>query len=910
MSLPREKELLEIHSRPHLILPGCWLLVFALFLAGCEPSHNETGNSSAKGIESTEETPARLVEDALTFDQARQRKSRIGDVHYQLFFDLTSSQQYFSGSTLVRFELSDVESSLTIDLSGAQVDRVAINGVEVAAGYNGFFITLPATSLKAGSNEVQVEYRQDYGKDGTGLHRFTDPEDGLTYLYTYLWPYYANRLFPSFDQPNLKATFDLQVTAPAGWTVVSAAPGEISESNDLVSSWTFATTPKMSTYIFSLHAGPYRMWEEMAGDVPMRLFARQSLAGYVAVEEWFEVTRGGLDFYARYFDIPYPFGKYDQLIVPDFNIGAMENIAAVTFSEDFVQRKASDRFEREGRAGVILHEMAHMWFGDLVTKDWWNGLWLNESFATLMANIALIESTEFTDAWHRFFTENKQNAYWKDSRVTTHPIEVPINSTADFFSVFDAITYQKGSSVLKQLAHFVGYENHRLGVSNYLKKHAYGNTTLQDFIDAQSETAGRNLDGWSQQWLYKAGFNELAAEIECKDGRLSRLAIRQSAPDEYPQLRQQKVQVALYRLNQGSLSADSVFDVEIEAAVTLVNEAVGEICPLFAFPNHDDWGYARVILDDAAIEAIDGRIQQLEDPLARSMLIRALYDMSKSGRMPIRDYVVLAFKELQQESNIRVLAQLTGSISSSIKLLYRLRPESGAALAEILPVVEEGAWQLVTRENDPDRARLWFNLLLGSSSGTVAQDRLRSLLDESVNLPAVQLSEDLRWKVLVKLSALGVSDYDFLLSSERERDPSDQGQKFAIAADASRPDSSVKQHWIKQVTDPESELGLAKQRYAIGALFPENQTGIQAEQLDTILQSLPGLSDRDPYFLSSYVSGLLRPMCTSESVAAMASALEKGGLNSTAELFLREAHQADTACLSLRKQMVENQRSR
>ena len=191
----------------------------------------------------------------------------------------------------------------------------------------------------------------------------------MTYLYSYLWPYYANRLFPAFDQPNLKATFDLQVMAPENWTVVSTAAGTISETAGSVSTWDFATTPKMSTYIFSLHAGPYRVWEDMAGDVPIRLFARQSLAGYVAVDEWVEITRGGLDFFARYFEIPYPFGKYDQLIVPDFAIGAMENIAAVTFSEGFVQRKPSDRFERERRAGVILHEMAHMWFGDLVTKD-------------------------------------------------------------------------------------------------------------------------------------------------------------------------------------------------------------------------------------------------------------------------------------------------------------------------------------------------------------------------------------------------------------------------------------------------------------------------------------------------------------------------------------------------------------
>ena len=886
-------------------LIGPLVFVLATSLLSCDASREPAGEISSTGIASAGTTPARLVEDALTFDQARLRKARVADVHYQLFFDIASSEQFFTGRSILQFELSTADAPLTIDLSGAEIDRISVNTVEITNDYNGFFITIPAKALIIGSNEIRVEYRHAFGKDGTGLHRFTDPEDGLTYLYTYLWPYYANRLFPAFDQPNLKATFDLQVKAPADWKVVSTAPGTISESSDSISSWSFATTPKMSTYIFSLHAGPYRVWEDMAGDVPMRLFARQSISEYVAVEEWFDITRGGLDFFARYFEIPYPFGKYDQLIVPDFNIGAMENIAAVTFSEAFVQRKPSDRFERERRAGVILHEMAHMWFGDLVTKDWWNGLWLNESFATLMANIALIESTEFTDAWHRFFTDNKQAAYFKDSRVTTHPIEVPINSTADFFSVFDAITYQKGSSVLKQLAHFVGYENHRVGVSNYLKKHAYGNTTLQDFVDAQSESAGRNLNDWSQQWLYKAGFNELSAQFECSENRISELIIKQSAPEEHPQLRQHRVQVVLYHLRQDRLMVGSVFDVEVDGERTEVSEAVGADCPVFVFPNHDDWGYARVVLDDAAISAIEGRLQQLEDPLARSMMLDSLYALSLSGRMPIRDYVMLAVKEMQQEPNIRVLAQLTDSISSSIDLLYRLRPQSGAALAEVLSVVEEDSWQRVTSEADPDRASLWFSLLLDSSSGVVARDRLRSLLEGSLGLPAVQLSEDLRWNILIALSSLGVSDYDLLLNTERERDPSDQGQKYAIAADASRPEASIKAFWLEQVADQGSELGLAKQRYAIDALFPANQTGLQAELLGSVLQSLPGLSDRDPYFTSSYVSGLLRPVCTEESVAAIAAALERGGLNTTSELFMREAHQADAECLALRVQMAK-----
>jgi aminopeptidase N len=880
------------------------ILLSVLLVVGCGPSEDQAPDSLDTGIPSVENQPVRPAEDALTQDQANLRKSRVSQVHYTLSFDLASSEQHFSGHANLHFDLSTTDSPLTVDLAGAEIDRIVVNGKVDTAQYNNFFITVPAEALLVGNNEIQVEYRHNYSRDGTGLHRFTDPEDGLTYLYTYLWPYYANRLFPAFDQPNLKATFDLQVRAPESWTVVSTGSGSVKESNDSVSTWKFDTTPKMSTYIFSLHAGPYKIWEEMAGDVPIRLFARQSLAEYVQVEEWFDITRGGLDFFARYFEISYPFSKYDQLIVPDFNIGAMENIAAVTFSEGYVQRQVSDRFEREIRAGTILHEMAHMWFGDLVTKDWWSELWLNESFATLMANIALVESTEFTDAWHRFFTENKKDAYYKDSRVTTHPIQVPINSTADFFSVFDAITYQKGSSVLKQLAHFVGYENHRIGVSNYLKEHSYGNTTLQDFIDAQSASSGLDLERWSQQWLYQAGFNELAAQFECSDGQLTQLNIVQTAPDAHPQLRQHRVQVALYQLIEDRLTLGDTFDVNVDGEQTSVSEAIGALCPVLVFPNHDDWAYAGVVLNEQDIDVIKGRIQHLQDPLARSMMIRALYEVSGTESLPIEDYVKLALKESHTESNIRVLAQLLQSISASVDLLYRLRPESDDALTEVLTTLAESSWNQVTGESDPDRARLWFKLLLETSDSSAAQDRLRSLLNESVTLPGVQLSEDLRWSVIIALSTLGASDSERLINDERERDPSDLGQKLAIAADAARPQASSKDHWLKEVINPDSDLGLARQRYAMGSLFPANQTGLQQQQLDRILQSLTLLSDRDPYFLSSYVTDLLQPICTSESVAAIATALESGNLNSTIDLFLREAHQADAECLDLRMSLT------
>ncbi|MDZ4731908.1 MAG: M1 family aminopeptidase, partial [Xanthomonadales bacterium] len=487
---------------------------------------------------------SRAAIDSLDQATAKARQARVANIEYAIDISLDQGSDKFSGEVSIRFDLagsldeSGTIADLTLDFGGGELLSSTLNGSDAEIPYNGFFLTLPAAGLKYGSNELTLRFTQNYGHDGTGLHRFVDPVDDRTYLYSYLWPYYANRIFPSFDQPNLKARFTLSVQAPKDWIVVSTSSGMAeTQSTDGMTRWQFEITPLIATYAFSLHAGPYKVWEADANGIPMRLMARQSLAEFVAVEEWFDVSRRGLAYYRDYFDIPYPFGKYDQLIVADFAIGAMENIAAVTFKEGYVQRQTSDRTQREQRASTILHEMAHMWFGNLVTHEWWNGMWLNESFATQMAAMAELTTTEFDDSWHGFFTDDKQKAYLADSRVTTHPVEMPVNSTIDFFQVFDAITYQKGASVLKQLAHYVGEENYRRGVSAYLKANSYGNTELEDFVAFQSQTSGKDISAWADEWLYQPGYNTLAAKPQCEGNSLQSLSIEQTASAAFKTLR-------------------------------------------------------------------------------------------------------------------------------------------------------------------------------------------------------------------------------------------------------------------------------------------------------------------------------------------------------------------------------------
>src|SRR6185312_5421090 len=390
-----------------------------------------------------------------------------------------------------------------------------VNGATAAPVSSGDFFALPKDALRAGENVVEVSFTHPYSVDGSGLYRFQDPEDERVYLYSNFEPYAAHRLFPCFDQPDLKATYALSVDAPAAWTVVSTSRERGIEASGRRRVWTFEKTPRLSTYVFSVHAGPYHVWTSTAGAIPLRLFARESLARYVDADEWLDVTRRGLDFYGQYFDLPYPFRKYDQLIVPDFNEGAMENVGAVTFGERYVSRSTQTLDEREEAADTILHEMAHMWFGDLVTMKWWDGLWLNESFATYMAALSRARATRYTRAWQTFFGDMKEWAYREDQRETTHPIEAVVPDTGEAFANFDGITYGKGASVLKQLAFLLGENEFRDGVRRYLKDHAYGNTEESDFFGAMTRASGQDLSAWRKDWLDAAGVNTVRADYAC-----------------------------------------------------------------------------------------------------------------------------------------------------------------------------------------------------------------------------------------------------------------------------------------------------------------------------------------------------------------------------------------------------------
>ncbi|MFT4938441.1 MAG: aminopeptidase N [Paraglaciecola sp.] len=854
-------------------------LTFSLLMVACSQ------------VEETKETQssAREVADKLTQEQAISRKERVANIAYTLDIDLVGEADAYRGTVSITFDLVGASKDLSVDFSGGTVSNIELNGAEVTVDYNGYFVTLPANALNNGHNEVSITYQHPYDQDGTGLHRFTDPEDGKTYLYTYLWPYYANRLFPNFDQPNLKASYEMTVRAQADWQVVSSLMEDSIVDDGVDKIWHFPRSKIFSSYIFSLHAGPYKVWSDMAGDIPIRLMARQSLAEYVAVEEWFEFTKRGLVHYNNYFDIAYPFSKYDQLIVPDFNIGAMENVGAVTFAESYVQRGPSNRFQTQHRAGTILHEMAHMWFGDLVTNNWWNGLWLNESFATLMSAIAVSTLPQFSDLWHDFYLSDNLTAIGADNQVSTHPIEVKVPSTDDFFAVFDAITYQKGASVLNQLSHYTGQENFRLGVSNYLKQHAWGNTELKDFIDAQSKQSGIDLTPWATSWLYEAGVNRVKTQFTCEDGKITSFEIQQSASEGLPTLRDQRTQLALFNITDTNMQPYSVTAITISGPVSKITELEGLACPDLTYPNYQGWGYTQVELDEVSMQNALSAIKKSQDPLLRSMLWTSVLNSPDVSPEQI-------INAIESEKNDRIINQVLSELVNSFNTLERQASDSVWLL---VPKLEAQLWrQISSGESSKSTRIIRLENYIKVLRSPAAQVHLLELLENKITLPSLPISQEHRWQLIKRLAILDHKDARTYISSETAADQSDAGKRASIAAESALPDSEVKQRWLSIFLNNDNPLPLSNQRAAMESIFPANQLALQETMLPELINALPMIKDsRDNYYQSSYAKDLFAGVCTERGLALIEMALDRNKIGTTLYRFLSENVQKAQRCV-------------
>jgi aminopeptidase N len=752
----------------------------------------------------------------LTRDEAAVRSALIKVASYHVDLDLTGDDQVFASVSVVRFDCTEPGSASFIDLTAPAVREITLNGEPVSLGASdGDRITLEGL---AASNVLRVAADCAYSRSGEGLHRFTDPADRRVYLYSDLETFDAHRVYACFDQPDMKATYELAVTAPADWIVVSNMAPESSIEDGEALRWHFPPTPPLPTYITAVAAGPYHVVRDEHDGIPLGVFCRQSLAAYLDADEILEVTRQGFDFYHNSFGIKYPFGKYDQLFVPEFKEGAMENAGCVTILESYIFRSRVTDFAREARGETILHEMAHMWFGDLVTMRWWDDLWLNESFATWAGTLAQAEATRWTSAWTTFAQLYKSWAYRQDQLPSTHPIAADIPDIHAVEVNFDGITYAKGAAVLKQLVAYVGRENFLDGVRKYFGAHAWGNATLADLLSALEQTSGRDLTSWSREWLQTAGVNTLRPSYSVdSDGRFAEFAVEQEAAASHPLLRSHRVAIGLYDRTEAGLSRRFRVETDVTGPRTVIGELAGQPRPDLVLVNDDDLTYAKIRLDDHSLRTlIESSTGSFTESLPAALCWAAAWDMCRDGEMAARDYVRLVLSGVSSVADISVVQTLLRQAGQAARRFADpLWREAGlslmaSTLRDLLQTAPAGS----------DAQLAYVRAFAGVATSADDLALLSGLLDGSVQLDGLSVDTDLRWALLGRLVSRGAAR-TAEIDAELARDATDAGERNAATCRAAIPTAEAKREaWRTLIS---GQLTIAMFRAALAGFVDPDQ---------------------------------------------------------------------------------------
>ena len=763
----------------------------------------------------------------LTRDEAKARSALITVASYQVDLDLTEPEGgdvTFGSVTVVSFDCAAPGASTFIDLTAPAVREITLNGAAVGPdAFDGDRITLDGL---AAANVLRVSAECAYSRSGEGLHRFTDPADGRVYLYSDLETFDAHRVYACFDQPDLKATYELSVTAPADWLVISNMAPDSTRADGEAARWHFPPSPPMPTYITAVAAGSYHVVRSEHDGIPLGVFCRQSLASYLDAEEIFEVTRQGFDFYHRSFGMKYPFEKYDQLFVPEFKEGAMENAGCVTFLEAYIFRSRVTDFAREARGETILHEMAHMWFGDLVTMAWWDDLWLNESFATWAGTLAQAEATRWTWAWTTFAQLYKAWAYRQDQLPSSHPIAADISDIHAVEVNFDGITYAKGAAVLKQLVAYVGRDNFLAGVRKYFAAHAWGNATLADLLAALEETSGRDLAAWSAEWLQTAGVNTLRPSYSADDaGRFTEFAVEQQAAATHPVLRTHRIAIGLYDQTEKGLTRRHRVEVEVAGPRTVIPELAGVARPDLVLVNDDDLTYAKIRLDDHSLRTLIGSIDGFADSLPAALCWAAAWDMCRDGEMRARDYVRLVMSGVASVADISVAQTLLRQAGQAARRFAdpSWRESGLAVIASALRAL------LAAAPAGSDAQLAYLRAFAGVASSADDLALLAGLLDGSERLDGLSVDTDLRWALLARLVSRGSFNGSRAygpdqIDAELARDVTDAGERHAATCRAAIPTAEAKRATWRTLTD--GELTIAMFRATLAGFADPDQPAL------------------------------------------------------------------------------------
>ena len=742
----------------------------------------------------------------LTRREALTRSGHITVKSYAIDIDVRDALTSPTFRTITRITfVSDGEKETFVDAIASAVHSITLNGESLKPAEVFADSRISLTNLLA-NNTLIVEADFAYMNTGEGLHRFVDPVDNEVYLYSQFEVPDSRRVFAVFEQPDLKATFQFTVHAPAHWRVISNQAAESSEACEGGATWFFSPSPRISSYITAVIAGPYeQVSDELVSSsgktIPLGVFARASLFPYLDADYIFATTKKGFTFYEEKFGHPYPFDKYDQIFTPEFNAGAMENAGAVTFTEAYIFRSQVSDAMRERRVVTILHELAHMWFGDLVTMRWWNDLWLNESFAEWASTLATAEATEWTGAWTTFQAMEKSWAYRQDQLPSTHPIVASINDIEDVQVNFDGITYAKGASVLKQLVAWVGEDAFFAGVQNYFSRHQWGNAVLKDFLAELEKSSGRELAGWSSVWLETAGVNTLSLDIETDhEGIITRAAMTQSAPVDWPTLRPHRIGVGIYSTDHsGALVATEAIEMDIDGASTEIPPLVGLHRGDLVLPNNGDLAYAKIRLDADSLAFATENLKHIADPLARSLVWGSVWDSTRDAEIPPRTFIDLVLANIAHETESTTVRTNLGQLSLTVR--NYLAPAHRTAM---LVEVADALWGLTSSASPGSDTQ--FQLLKSFSSLSSTPDHastLRGLLEGAIILEGLAIDQDLRWELLAGLSISGASSAEEI-DAERAADNTAHGAQAAARARALLPSLASKQAVFDQLVASDS----------------------------------------------------------------------------------------------------------
>ncbi|THJ67156.1 aminopeptidase N [Arthrobacter echini] len=805
----------------------------------------------------------------LTRDEARARADLLTVHSYDITLDLTRGDRLFRSTTVIRFD-AEQGASTFIDAVTQTLHRVELNGVVLEPDdvSDGVRIQLPTL---AATNTLVVDADMPYMNTGEGLHRFVDPVDDEVYLYTQFEVPDSRRVFAVFEQPDLKATFRFSVTAPSHWDVISnsATPDPVPAGPDAAagSTWSFAPTPVISSYVTALVAGPYQsvrseLTSSSGRTIPLGVFARKSLMQYLDAENIFELTRQGFAFYEEQFGTPYPFEKYDQLFVPEFNAGAMENAGAVTLVETYVFRSRVPDATVERRAITILHELAHMWFGDLVTMRWWNDLWLNESFAEYMSTLAAAEATEFEQAWTTFTMLEKGWAYRQDQLPSTHPIVARIDDLEDVQVNFDGITYAKGASVLKQLVAWVGQEEFMAGVRRYFAEHAGKNTELVDLLTELEAASGRDLKAWSALWLETAGVNTLRPDLTTDDdGRITSFAILQGAVEAFPTLRPHRLAVGLYDHDDGgALVRVHRVELDVDGERTDVPELIGRQQPALVLLNDDDLTYAKIRLDPASLRTSVQHVRDFRDSLPRTLVLASAWDATRDGESPAREYLELVLRNIGAESDSSVVLVLLRQLASA--LAFYVRPQDRGALGD---AAADSLLELALAAPAGSDAQLQFTKAFADHARTEGQlDTLEAMLNGERVPAGLTIDQDLRWELLTGL-VVGGRFTESEIAAELVQDSTATGQLAAAGARAAVPMAEAKEAAWSALVDS-ADLPNAVQRSMIAGFTRVHDRSLLTPFVERYFTSIEGVwSSRTHEIAQQIVVGLYPSLLTEQA---------------------------------------------